>query len=314
MPQPTASDAHIDAALTNISVAYVQSAENFIASKVFPRVPVKKQSDKYYTFDKNSWMLDQMQRRAPGDPSAGSGYTLSNTTYFADVWALHKDISDQERRNADTGLLDDAAAAAFLTQMGLIRQEVQWVADYFTTSVWGTDLTPGNKWSDFAASTPIEDIRTGARTILTNTGFLPNTLVLGYQVWEKLQDHPDIVDRVKYAGEKNVTLAALATILGVERLLVSQAAYATNDENATAAYTMVAGKHALLCYSTKTPGLKTPTAGYTFDWGEMSPVGSQAVYKFRMEELKSDRVELEMAWDYKVIGTDLGYFFNAAVA
>ena len=38
---PKMQDAHIDRALTNISVAYLQDASAFIADKVFPIVPVK---------------------------------------------------------------------------------------------------------------------------------------------------------------------------------------------------------------------------------------------------------------------------------
>ena len=34
MPQPTISDVHVDAILTNISIAYMQKAENMIADKV----------------------------------------------------------------------------------------------------------------------------------------------------------------------------------------------------------------------------------------------------------------------------------------
>jgi hypothetical protein len=36
--------------------------------------------------------------------------------------------------------------------------------------------------------------------------------------------------------------------------------------------------------------------------------------RMRMEQYKADRVEAEIAFDMKVIGTDLGYFFNGAVA
>lgn len=46
--QPTASDVHIDKPLTNISVAYIQNTNEFIADKVFPTVPVDKQTDKYF--------------------------------------------------------------------------------------------------------------------------------------------------------------------------------------------------------------------------------------------------------------------------
>ena len=66
MPQPNSSNVHVDAVLTNISIAYMQDQSNFIASQVFPEVPVDKQSDKFFVFDKNSWFRDEAQKRAPG--------------------------------------------------------------------------------------------------------------------------------------------------------------------------------------------------------------------------------------------------------
>ena len=44
MPNPTQSDLHVNVPLTNVSVAYMQDKAHFIADKVFPRVPVQKQS------------------------------------------------------------------------------------------------------------------------------------------------------------------------------------------------------------------------------------------------------------------------------
>ena len=49
MAQPNVNNVHIDAILTNISVAYMQKSENFIADKVFPVVTVDKKSDKYFS-------------------------------------------------------------------------------------------------------------------------------------------------------------------------------------------------------------------------------------------------------------------------
>ena len=48
---PTMQNAHIDRALTNTSVAYMQDASAFIADKVFPIVPVKRQSDVFYIYN-----------------------------------------------------------------------------------------------------------------------------------------------------------------------------------------------------------------------------------------------------------------------
>jgi hypothetical protein len=46
MPMLTASQVHIDQPLTNLTVAYLQSQDNFIADKVFPNVPVDKKTNK----------------------------------------------------------------------------------------------------------------------------------------------------------------------------------------------------------------------------------------------------------------------------
>ena len=59
MPQPTFGDAHVDAALTNISVAYVQDASNFIASQVFPTIPVEHASDKYFIYTQDDFFRDE---------------------------------------------------------------------------------------------------------------------------------------------------------------------------------------------------------------------------------------------------------------
>ena len=65
MPQPTVEDVHVDAALTNISIAYIQQADHFIAGRAFPRVVVEKQSDKYFSYTQPDWFRDEAEVRAP---------------------------------------------------------------------------------------------------------------------------------------------------------------------------------------------------------------------------------------------------------
>lgn len=316
MPQPTASDGHIDAPLTNISVAFIQNQMNFVSLQAFPVVPVTKQSDKYFVFDQNAWFTDQMELRAESTESAGSGYALSSDSYSCDVYALHKDVSDRSRANSDNPLNPDRNATQWLTQKALLKQEIKWVADYFTTSVWTTDLTPTTLWDVYATSDPVSDIETGKRTILINTGFEANTLVLGYDVFIKLKHHPDIRDRFKYTSPESITAQMMGAVFDVPRVLVSKSVKATNNEGATAAYDFTHGKHALLCHSATAPGLEVPSAGYTFMWSGVSAgLGANvAVSRFRMEHLKSDRIEIEAGWDNKVVSADLGYFFNGAVS
>jgi hypothetical protein len=60
----------------------------------------------------------------------------------------------------------------------------------------------------------------------------------------------------------------------------------------------------------------TPSAGYTFSWTGVSGGLGQVIgtSQFRMDSIRASRVEAEMAFDNKVIGSDLGYFWNTIVA
>jgi hypothetical protein len=325
MPQPTSSQVHVDAVLTNISLAYEQEADNFIAGKVFPTVPVEKQSDKYFTYTKNDWFRDEAQVRADGDESVGSGYGISTSPYYCDVYAIHKDIGDQTRKNADSPINVDSEAAKFVTQRLLVRREIQFVTDYMTTSVWGTDMTGVSasatagqtiQWNDYTNSDPIDDIEDGKAGILSVTGMEANTLVLGYDVFRSLKNHPDLVDRIKYTSSQTITADMLAAMFDIERVIVAKAVKATNAEGATAAYSFAVGKNALLCHVASEPGLLTPSAGYIFEWTGVSDGMGETIgtSSFYIDEKKSTRVEAEKAWDNKVVATDLGYFFATIVA
>jgi hypothetical protein len=326
MPQPTLNSVHVDAILTNISVAYMQNRDNFIADKVFPIIPVDKKSDKYFKYTKNDWFRDEAQRRAPATESAGGGYNLSTDTYSADVFAFHKDVPDQIVANADSPLNPLREAAEFVTHRLLLRRELQFVSDFMSPGVWGTTIngtagtatagTFATQWSNYNSSDPIEDIEEAKADILSNTGMEANTLVLGYEVFRQLKNHPDLVDRIKYTSSQTITSEMIAAMFDIPRVIVSKAVKATNLEGATEGYAFATGKTAMLCHVAPSPGLMTPSAGYMFSWTGVSGGLGQTIgtSQFRMDSIRADRVEAEIAFDNKVIGADLGYFWNNIVA
>jgi len=333
MTNPTAGAVHVDSALTNISVAFFQRAENFVAGRVFPNIPVDKQSDRYFTYDRGDFNRDEARERAPGTESAGSGFNLDNTpTYYAKVYAFHKDIPDQIVANADAAVNLERAAAEYVAHKMLIRKEKDFMTKFFQGGIWTNDVdgvsgVPSagqvKQWSDTTDGDPIGNIRTAKSTVMESTGFMPNTLLLGQRVFDALVDHPDIVDRVKYSGgvgNQNPALVneqTLAALFGVERIVVGRAIQNTAQDGLANDHSFIAGKKALLCYSAPTPSLLAPTAGYTFSWQGYLGTGNQfgiATSRFRMDHLKSERVEGEIAMDHKLVSADLGYFWDSIVA
>tara|TARA_R110002167_G_scaffold143958_2_gene333681 strand:- start:34758 stop:35747 length:990 start_codon:yes stop_codon:yes gene_type:complete len=325
--QPSRSDVHINGPLSSVSLAFIQSADAFVADRAFPRLAVAKQSDSYFTYDRGYFNRAEMEKRAPGAESAGANYALSSATYSADVWALHRDVADQVRANADSPISLDREATELLTLQGLLRKEKEWAGAHFITGVWTTEragvaATPTGtqflRW-DVAASTPIEDVRSGVRTVQESTGFRPNRMVLGRSVYDALLDHPDIVgrlDRGQTSGTAMVMRDTLASLFEMDEILVMDAIENTANEGATNVHAFIGGKNALLIYTPAAPGLMIPSAGYTFTWNGLLGGGALAtrISRMRMDHLKSDRIEIEMAFDQKLVSADLGAMFLDAVS
>jgi hypothetical protein len=332
MPNPTQSDLHVNAPLTNVSVAYMQDTATFIADKVFPRVPVQKQSDLFWKYSKSDWRRTDVQKRAPGTESAGIGYKVDTDTYYAQVYAVHKDLDDQTRANADSNWSLDKDATKFVTNQLLLKRDLDWNNAYFKTGVWGTDLAgvaaaPSGsqflQWND-AASDPIVQFANLQTDFVLQSGRKANTLVLGAEAITSLKNHPDIIDRIKYTQKGVVTTDLLASLFDVEKILVSYASFTDvaerNDadtQDAAASYSFMSNsKSALLCYTPSSPSLMTPASGYIFTWNGYLAGNSYGIRmkNFRMEHIASDRIEGEMTYDMKVVSPDMGIFLADAVA
>jgi hypothetical protein len=324
MANPTPGDVYVSTPLTNVAIGFMQSDTEFVASRVFPNVPVQFQSGTFWKYSRAAWNRTDAKPRAPGTESAGSGWDLETDTYYANVKAVHTDIDDQTRANADTIFNLDRDGTEFVTRQILLRRELDWVTNFLTAGVWDTDLTgvaaaPGAgqflQWND-AASTPIADIKAQVIALTQLTGFRPNTLVLGPEVYDALTEHPDIIERIKYSERGIVGNDLLAALLGVPRIFVPYAVRNTAAEGAAESNAFIHSTNALLVYAAPNAGIRTPSGGYTFSWRGylgMTDLGTR-VKKFRMEEIASDRIEAESAYDMQVVAPEMGTLFASAVA
>ena len=55
MPQPDVGDVHVNALLTEISIAHMNKLEHYVADKCFPLVGVDKQSDVYAVYTRGDF-------------------------------------------------------------------------------------------------------------------------------------------------------------------------------------------------------------------------------------------------------------------
>ena len=263
----------------------MQMASNFVASRVFPNIPVAKQTDRYFVIPRGDFFRDEFEVRRPGAESAGANFRVSMAGYECEVRALHFDLADQARANQDSPLSLDMQATEFVTQKGMINKEVNWASNYFATGVWSIEADGATARSssfdptgstandlvywDSDTSTPIEDVRLMMQYVQELTGFKPNVGVFSQRVYNVLVDHADIIgrlDRGQTTGPARAMKDSLAALFELDEVMVMAGVENSADEGVTDDFEFIGGKNALLAYRPPSPGIMVPAAGYTFNW------------------------------------------------
>jgi hypothetical protein len=331
----TPSSVHIDAPLTNLTIAFLQDANGFIADRVFPKVSVSKKTDKYYIYNRADFnRTGQVQARAPRTQAPRVGMTLSQDAYSAEVFSLATDFDFETLANEDASLDIRSAGAQMLTHQLLIDREIKWANTYFAGGVWGTDWdgvasSPSSvqviQWSNYSTSTPIQDVTNIMRTVqLKSGGFKPNVMVVGKEVRDVLVNHPTILARLNGGATVTntalVTDAKLAEIFGVEEFMVMETVKNTAAEGLTEANAFIGGKLAAFYYRPRSSGLMIPSAGYTFTWDDLENASGHGITikSYRGDYLAIDGVaevlEANLAYDHKVVSADLGAVIDSVIA
>ena len=317
---PQLSSVHVDTALSSIAINYMQNPDGFFARKVFPVVPVNKQSDKYFVFDRGDMLRDEAARRTPGTQAARGGYRLSSTSYECEEFAYAHELPDEVRVNMDLAGADQYSVK-HVAQKLLIREDRMFYSAFMQTSVWSNDSSPGTKWNS-AGGTPIQDIRTGIRTVKNSIGYDANVGLVTRNVFDSLLDNADIIDRINgmsTAAEPAVANnIALARIFGLEEVIVAESIYDSAADGQTESVGPTTGSDEifLLLYRPKAPSIDSPSAGYTFAWSDFDGLlgGSPAIRQYREEHRKQDVYEGSIFVDQVKTAAGAGYFLYNVLA
>ena len=324
---PTSQSVHIDSALSRFSVGVMERAGKVFGS-FFPITPVDHLSDKYHVVARNPFLRGDSQPLGPGKESAGHDFTLSQDNFNCVIFGEHADVFTADLNNADNPRLIEEGASRMASTNLLLTHEQRFAAGYFKTGVWGTDLTPANKWDSYGTSDPLSELETAIETLLVNGGRPDGAmlkLLLGYRTWKFLKNHPILLERVKAGGTSAspamVSKQALAELLAIDEVVVADSVQATNAAGAAETYDFIFGKHALLAFVGQNgEGDFMASAGRLFAYKGVNQgsindqIVAISIFDVSLAHLHKVRYEAQMAVDFKVTGAKLGYFINAAIS
>ncbi len=303
---PTHGNIHVDKRLTAISIAYPQS--EFIGLNIFPNVNVSKESDKYMTYGQENFNSEILDRSENAEYKK-IDFSYSDTTYTVKEWGVEHVIPDDKAEDADPPIDLRMDATEMLTSRLMLTQEKR-IADLAFSGSYITQtsaLSGTNRWDD-DNSDPVKLIASARGTIESSVGLTPNSLVIGYQVFEKLREHPDLLNRISYTQTQILNEELLKSIFRVKNIWVGAAKYNSSKEGQTASLSYVWGKSALLCYVPDRPGLRQMALGYNFLY---TP---RTVERYRDDSRRGEVIRVRHKGIEKLTTAAAGYLYTTVVS
>lgn len=301
---PLKNQLHVDQLLSNVSVKY--SNVEYIADKVFPVLPVKKDSDLYRIYTRN-FRIPETKRASKGVAREWD-FDVSTASYLLEEHALKNYVGDEEGDNYDLGDLR-ADMTEELTD-AILRMREKKVADLFnTTGSWSLNvsLATANLFSaNTTVSNPIPVFDTGATTVIKNSGYKPNFGILPRDAYVACKNHVSVLDRVKYTSS-DMTPAMLQGLFDLEELLIPNSVYDSAALGLADSIGNIFPNMAFLGWKPSSPGPMKPSCGYIFE------KAVPRVRRWRVEERKAEAIEVQLKFQPKIVASLTGYLINGPV-
>lgn len=194
MPPVLPSNARTDKALTNFSLGYFQDAASYIATKVLPvfKVPETEKAGDVYSYGKDALRIVDTAKATYGQYNKVNlrvekvaafnlkNYGLTGEVFEEDIKFAEKPIDariDTTQTIVEKLMLDmEQKLAAVVTNPSVITQNVA--------------LAGADQWDEYQTSDPFADIRAAVIAVKSTSTKRPNTLILGWDVFMTLSDHP----------------------------------------------------------------------------------------------------------------------------
>lgn len=317
--------------LTNMSLAYFQNQDDFVAGQLFPIIPVPHSTASYYIFSKADLARDNVDRKPQFGKVAPMLISSITGTYRCEVDQIILGIDTIQQtdyqRAGTPGASDPRRAKVRVTTEQISNHlDIIFARHFFRPGVWanemqGVDSAPTDgqflKFTDTSFN-PItffdqlctECKRKGRRR--------PNRLGLGPEAWNGLKSNPFILDRVTGTGSTNnpamVTRNTVAQVLELDAVTVMESTYNAAPIGKEDMQYICDPKGALLCYATPTPAIDEPSAGYIFAWDMLGDGQTMAFDQFDGESgTHAEFIEGLMAYDMRQTAPDLAVYLKDCV-
>lgn len=300
---PNIKAVHVDTPLTNVSIRYTNAA--FIGEIMFPPLPVKKESDKYFVYGKEHYARHGTLR-ADGTEANEYNWTLSTDTYSCEEYALKTPVTDREIANADVPIKPAIDATEALTEAIQLDWEVRYQAMATAAGSYATGHSAAATTQyNNATGSVYADFLTGQETIRRSVQRLPNYVFIPSRVAMYIAQNTTILDLIKHTHSDLLTVKSgswvLPSVLWGMRVVIMMSVQNTANLAQAESLSDIWDDTVIMAYIAPTPGLKTISWGYTFQ------ARTWQTKRWREEARSADLVEVSVIRDAEIVCSDCAY-------
>lgn len=301
----------VDPVLTSYARGYSQA--NFAGRELFPRAPVPVRGFKTIQFGKEGFRLYNT-RRAPGSDTKRIQFGYDGVPAALHQHALDAVVPREhiEEAGAVPGInLQMEATRVVLDAMQLDEEVAQatlatTAANYASSNK--VTLSGADQWSH-VDSKPKIIVKAGKEAVRQKIGRDPNVMLMSKPVFNSLDDHPALLEKMKYTSSDSITTAMLAKYFGFDKVVVADGVYASGADNT---FADIWGKFVVLAYVPQgtQQSVRLPSYGYTYTLAN-HPFVEQAYWEERSKSWINGVTDERSA---ELVGAEAGYLISAAVA
>lgn len=324
MPPVLPSQARTDKALTNFSLGYFQDASIFIATKILPvfKVPETEKAGDVYSYGKDALRIVDTAKATYGQYNKVNLRVEKTAAFNLKNYGLTGEVFEEDVKFAESPINARIDSTETIVQKLMLdmEQKLAIVATNPSVITQNVALAGADQWDEYQTSDPFADIRAAVIAVKAGSSKRPNTLILGWDVFMTLTDHPLVRAQFPWAQEitKDMLEKKIGTIFGFKNVYIGEAQY--NDSNlgaTTQDLEFIWSKVAIVAYIESAPKLKSRTLGWTFTSYAARRVrrmsGPSIGIRHQEEDLE-DVITVNMRYDQVIVDADCAYLIYDVIA
>lgn len=291
----------------------------FIAEECMPVFVSAIRGGKFPRRKKASLLQSVVTKRAARGGFNRIDSRMGDQTFECETHGLEGVVDDEERVLYESDFDAELACVQDVHEALSIAKEIRVATAIFNTTTW----TGSSLYTDVSSTAPFDNVASDVIGVLIDTvekvrlnGHRANCLILGASQYKNLLKNTGI--KAQFPGAPVITLEmiqrALASIVGLEKLMVGRALYDSAGEDPTGntepTLTDIWSDDYAMVGRCAAPGarLSAPSIGRTIKWGRFD--ASRRVMQYREEQTMGDVFrELECV-DELVIDSSCGHLLK----